>query len=242
MLIAAQSVPQVLPHIMAISQASAAAKELFSVIDRESALDSLSETGATISENDLRGDIVLQNVNLSYPSRPNIPILEDLSINIPAGKVTALVGASGSGKSSIVSLIERWYSHTGGTIALDGRPLETLKLSWLRTVVRLVQQEPTLFSGTIYQNVRDGLTGTRMADLPEVEIRLLVTKACKDAYAHDFIQQLPQVSTHAQISQTVAVKLKRESGLRYVDWGTRWLPLRRPEATHSHREEYNFQP
>src|SRR5690606_14605021 len=107
-----------------------------------------------------------------------------------ARKTTALVGPSGSGKSTIIGLINRWYNPASGDITLDGRPISELQLQWLRTNVRLVQQEPTLFSGTIYQNVVYGLASTSLADAPEEEKERLVMEACKKAYAHEFITSL----------------------------------------------------
>lgn len=77
---------------------------------------------------------------------------------------------------------------------MDGMGLNSLNLQWLRTNIRLVQQEPTLFSGTIYQNVSDGLTGTAMTNASDEGKRKLVEKACKSAFAHDFIMKLPKVS------------------------------------------------
>lgn len=131
-------------------------------------------------------------MRFAYPARPDVPVLHGLNLQIPADKTTALVGTSGSGKSTIFGLVERWYLPSHGSITLDGHPIESLNLQWLRTSIRLVQQEPTLFSGTIYQNVVDGLTGSAMASLPEDEKRRLVEESCKSAFAHDFIQDLPQ--------------------------------------------------
>jgi ATP-binding cassette subfamily B (MDR/TAP) protein 1 len=108
------------------------------MIDRESKIDSLSEEGEKISG--LRGDIKLQGVRFSYPSRPDVPVLHGLGLNIPADKTTALVGASGSGKSTIFGLLERWYEPSEGSITLDGCPVEKLNLQWLRTSIRMVQQ------------------------------------------------------------------------------------------------------
>lgn len=70
-------------------------------------------------------------------------------------------GASGSGKSTIVGLIERWYQPEAGVVKLDGTPINELNVNWLRTNVRLVQQEPVLFSGTVFDNISNGLVGTR---------------------------------------------------------------------------------
>ncbi|KAF4441558.1 hypothetical protein F53441_12007 [Fusarium austroafricanum] len=188
-LVAATALTQIAPQTIAISKATAAAQEMFEMIDRKSQIDALSQEGDTIP--DFKGDIQFRGVRFAYPSRSNVTILHSLDLDIPADQTTALVGASGSGKSTIFGLLERWYVPSNGSITLDGRPVESLNLQWLRTNIRMVQQEPTLFSGSIYQNVVDGLTGTPMVDLPEDEKRAMVIEACKSAYAHDFIETLP---------------------------------------------------
>lgn len=108
------------------------------MIDRKSQIDALSQEGDRIS--DFKGDIQFRGVHFSYPSRPDVSILHGLDLDIPADKTTALVGASGSGKSTIFGLLERWYMPNGGAISLDGHPIESLNLPWLRTNIRLVQQ------------------------------------------------------------------------------------------------------
>ncbi|KJZ74288.1 hypothetical protein HIM_06294 [Hirsutella minnesotensis 3608] len=188
-LVAAQALTQVAPQTLAISKASAAAKDLFTTIDRQSKTDSLSFEGASLPS--FEGNIRFRSVHFAYPSRPNVKVLNGLYLDIPANKTTAIVGPSGSGKSTIFGILERWYPYTVGSVTLDEQDIETLNLQWLRTNVRLVQQEPTLFSGTIFQNVVDGLIGTEMADLDDEEMQRLVVEACKAAYAHDFIQDLP---------------------------------------------------
>lgn len=92
-----------------------------------------------------------------------------------------------------MSSVERWYDQPSGMITLDGIDIRDLNLTWLRTNIRLVQQEPVLFSGTVYENVASGLFGTDKANLPEAEQHALIEKACKDAYADEFIAQLPKV-------------------------------------------------
>jgi ATP-binding cassette subfamily B (MDR/TAP) protein 1 len=88
----------------------------------------------------LRGDIELRSVEFAYPSRPDVPILKGLDLVMPANKTTAIVGASGSGKSTIIGLVERWFSPLAGDILVDGRSIGEYNLRWLRTNIRLVQQ------------------------------------------------------------------------------------------------------
>ncbi|KAG8630774.1 hypothetical protein KVT40_002393 [Elsinoe batatas] len=187
--IAATSLTMISPFFQTFAIAASAADSLFKVIDRQSKIDPLQEGGETMD--DVEGDIVLEGVNFEYPTRPEVPVLQDFSIHCPAGKTTALVGASGSGKSTIVGLLERWYNPRTGTIMLDGRPIDSFNLKWLRTKVRLVQQEPVLLNGTVMDNVINGLTGTSLEHAPRVQQDAKCIEACKMAYAHDFVSELP---------------------------------------------------
>lgn len=153
---------------------------------------------------------MLKQVTFAYPGRPHIKILDGLDLRIEAGKTTAIVGPSGSGKSTIIGLIEQWYSlndtttpmpeeHGGvvrpsGTVAIGDRSLDEVDLKWWRSQIGLVQQEPFLFNGTIYTNVANGLTGTQWEGSSEEQKRELVTQACKEAFADEFIHKLPMVS------------------------------------------------
>ena len=114
----------VIMQIFNITKAATAAAELFETIDRTSSIDPMSTSG--VQPDDCVGNIELQDVAFSYPSRPDSQVLNGLSLSIPAGKTTALVGASGSGKSTIVALLERWYDQASGTITLDGRNIRDL--------------------------------------------------------------------------------------------------------------------
>ncbi|CBX99230.1 similar to multidrug resistance protein 1 [Plenodomus lingam JN3] len=189
-IVAATAMTTIAPQIVSLVKASSAADEMFTTIDRKSEIDPLSDHG--IIPTTCRGRIDIENVVFSYPARPDITVLKGLTLTAPANKTTALVGASGSGKSTIVGLLERWYDQLSGTVSFDGTDIRELNLTWLRTNVRLVQQEPVLFSGTVYENIVYGLLGTEKATLPQQEQRALVEKACKDAYASEFIEQLPQ--------------------------------------------------
>ena len=140
----ATSVLAVLPQFQAITNAVSAASELFTIIDKPSMLDPLLPDGKQPTF--CTGQIEIRNLRLAYPTRPTAPVLQDLNLSVPAGKTTALVGPSGCGKSTIVGLLERWYQPTYGRILLDGLDLAEFNTKWLRSNIRLVQQEPTLFS------------------------------------------------------------------------------------------------
>lgn len=188
--LAATSLTQIAPQIITITKAAIAADELFRVIDKTSAIDPLS-SAEPVPEKCV-GELELKALEFAYPSRPDVKVLSALDLKIPAGKTTALVGASGSGKSTIVGLLERWYDPAAGLIQFDGQDIQKISLAWLRTQIRLVQQEPVLFSGTIIDNVAFGLEGTVHANASDEERLALVNAACQDANAHDFIERLPQ--------------------------------------------------
>ncbi|KAH0426565.1 ABC multidrug transporter mdr1 [Colletotrichum camelliae] len=151
------------------------------------------------------GDIVFQNVNFVYPKRPDVKILENLSLTFPAGKVTAIVGPSGSGKSTIVGILERWYEFNGdlqanqlvlwlrnGVISCGGRLLSEIDPRWWRNQIGLVQQDNALFNTTIFKNVEHGLIGTEFEFEDESVKAKLIEQACKDAFADEFISRLPE--------------------------------------------------
>ncbi|KAK7205288.1 ABC transporter [Myxozyma melibiosi] len=178
------------PHFRSVSQARSAVSKIFATIDRASMVDSLNESGQRLE--DVKGELELRNVKFIYPSRPNVCVLNDFSLRIPAGKTVALVGASGSGKSTIIGLIERFYLPLAGQIMLDGVPIESLNVRWLRQQVSLVSQEPTLFACSIYENIAHGLIGTPYEFASEAEKRALVTSACEQANAMSFISTFPE--------------------------------------------------
>ena len=113
----------------------------------------------------------------------NSSVFTNLSLRVPAGHTVALVGASGSGKSTVIALLERFYDPSAGEVTLDGVDIRRLRLKWLRAQMGLVSQEPALFATTIRQNILFG-----KEDATEEEI----VAAANAANAHDFISQLPQ--------------------------------------------------
>lgn len=139
----------------------------------------------------MNGEILFENVSFNYPSRPNVPVVQDITLSFPAGKTCALVGASGSGKSTAVALIERFYDPLAGRVTLDGVDLKDINLQWLRSQIGLVGQEPTLFATTIKGNVMHGLINTPWENASEEEKFKLVKEACVKANADGFITKLP---------------------------------------------------
>ncbi|KAJ7459918.1 P-loop containing nucleoside triphosphate hydrolase protein [Mycena latifolia] len=188
-LIGSFSLALLAPEMQAINHGRGAAAKLFATIDRVPAIDSANEGG--LKPDHVEGEIILDDVVFSYPSRPNVPVVKGLSLRFPAGKTAALVGASGSGKSTIVSLVERFYDPTSGGVTLDGVNLKDLNLKWLRSQIGLVSQEPTLFATTIKGNVAHGLINTKYEHASEEEKFALIKDACVKANADGFITKLP---------------------------------------------------
>ncbi|XP_069055077.1 antigen peptide transporter 2a isoform X2 [Lepisosteus oculatus] len=131
----------------------------------------------------LRGHVQFRNVTFSYPSRPDRPALQGLSLELKAGQITALVGPSGGGKTTCVSLLERFYEPQEGEILLDGHLLQEYEHSYLHSKVSMVGQEPVLFSGSIRDNIAYGLP-----DCPLERVQ----RAAESANAHNFISALEQ--------------------------------------------------
>ncbi len=139
-------------------------------------------TGLVTLPERVKGDLVLQDVRFSYPSRPESYAVDGLSLTIKAGETLALVGPSGAGKSTVYDLLLRFYDPADGRILLDGVPLTQLDPLDLRRCFALVSQTPALFFGSIEENIR---YGNPTATLEQVQ------EAAKIAYAHDFIEQMP---------------------------------------------------
>lgn len=126
-----------------------------------------------------------------YPSRPNAVVTENLSVTFPRAETTALVGTSGSGKSTIIGLIERFYDPISGQVLFDGFDVQDLNLRWLRQQMALVQQEPTIFNITVAANIAHGLIGSTYEHVLPEEKRKMIEEAAKMSNAHDFIMALP---------------------------------------------------
>ncbi|KAI3773274.1 hypothetical protein L1987_47799 [Smallanthus sonchifolius] len=170
-----------LSYFAQFAQGTVAASRVFEIIDRIPAIDPYSTIGR-IPES-VRGRLELKNVSFAYPSRQSVPILNSLNLVIPSQRISALVGASGAGKSTIFALLERFYDPNEGLILLDGQDIRTLQVKWLRSQMGMVGQEPVLFADTILENI---LMGKENATKKEA------IDACIAVNAHKFISDLPQ--------------------------------------------------
>ncbi|GMF28770.1 unnamed protein product [Phytophthora lilii] len=176
------SLGQITPNISAVAEAKGAAAQIYKILDTPSAIDASKEDEGDTPESCV-GRIQAFHVNFTYPSRPDVQILNDYNVTIEPGQTVAFVGASGGGKSTLISLIERYYDPSEGTILLDGRDVKTLNVKWLRSQIGLVSQEPVLFATTVFENIAAG--GKDIT-------RDQVVAAAKLANAHTFIMTLPQ--------------------------------------------------
>jgi ATP-binding cassette subfamily B protein/subfamily B ATP-binding cassette protein MsbA len=136
--------------------------------------------GAVTLPGPARGEIVFMNVDFEYI--PGVPVLENISLEIPARKVVALVGPTGVGKSTLASLIPRFYDVTRGQILLDGRDIRELKMDSLRQQISIVLQDVFLFYGTVRENILFERPDATEADM---------LAAARAANAHEFIMELP---------------------------------------------------
>jgi ATP-binding cassette subfamily B (MDR/TAP) protein 1 len=189
-IIGAFSLGNVAPNAQAFTTGTAAAAKIYNTIDRKSPLDPTSDEGKKLES--VEGSVELRGVKHIYPSRSDVVVMRDCNLVVPAGKTVALVGASGSGKSTIVGLVERFYDPVAGQVFLDGHDIKDLNIRWLRQQISLVSQEPVLFATTIKGNIRHGLIGTKYEQLDEEKQMELIVKAAEMANAHQFITGLSE--------------------------------------------------
>ncbi|CAH0712783.1 unnamed protein product, partial [Brenthis ino] len=176
---AAQNIAMCNPHLEIFSTARGAAKSLFKLLERNSKINALNDSG--IKPEKFRGDIVFENLYFNYPSRPDVKVLRGLTLRVNAGETVALVGGSGCGKSTLLQLLQRAYEPDSGNISFDGEKLNNLHLHHFRRSIGVVGQEPVLFSGTIRDNIMMGVDNGTEQEMIE---------AAKIAHAHQFIVKL----------------------------------------------------
>ena len=155
-----------------------ASERVFDIIEREPEHLDVGKMPTSI-----QGVIEFKDVRFHYPTRTDIEVLKGINFKVQQGQAVALVGSSGGGKTTIASLLPRYYEPTAGHILLDGEPIDEIQLGWLREQIGVVSQEPVLISSTIEQNIR---YGKPEATLEEVEA------AAQAANALDFIRGFPE--------------------------------------------------
>ncbi|GMI98931.1 P-GLYCOPROTEIN 4, MULTIDRUG RESISTANCE 4, ARABIDOPSIS P-GLYCOPROTEIN 4, ATP-binding cassette B4 [Hibiscus trionum] len=175
------SLGQASPCLSAFASGQAAAFKMFETIKRKPEIDPYDTRGKVLE--DICGDIELRDVCFSYPARPEEQIFSGFSLFISSGTTTALVGQSGSGKSTVISLIERFYDPQAGEVLIDGINLKDFQLRWIRGKIGLVSQEPVLFTSSIRDNIA---YGKEDATLEEIQAATELANASK------FIDKLPQ--------------------------------------------------
>ncbi|KAJ5950777.1 Multidrug resistance protein sirA [Penicillium vulpinum] len=165
-----------------ISKARRSAAGLQALLQRKSAINPDNSDGQKL-ETPPKGQIDFRNVSFTYPTRPGHLVLQDISLSISPGSRVALVGHTGCGKSTIISLVERFYDPSRGGIFLDGQPISSFCLADYRRCIGLVNQEPTMLRGSIKMNLTAG-QGNGITDVD-------IENACKQANIYDFICSLP---------------------------------------------------
>ncbi|RZC57270.1 hypothetical protein C5167_004576 [Papaver somniferum] len=181
LIIGGMALGQAFPCLNAFAAGKTASYKMFQVIERKP-LIGIAETKGIILEN-IEGEVRLDGICFSYPTRPEVQVLSGFSSYVPSGTTSALVGKSGSGKSTVINIVERFYDPQAGNVLIDGINLKELQLKWVRqNVIGLVSQEPTLFATTIRENM---IYGKENATDEEIK------QAVKLANAAAFVDKLP---------------------------------------------------
>ncbi|KAM6202297.1 ATP-dependent translocase ABCB1 [Rhynchocyon petersi] len=164
------------------AKAKVSASHIIQILEKIPLIDSYSTEG--LMPNKLEGNVTFDEVVFNYPTRPDIPVLQGLSLQVKKGQTLALVGSSGCGKSTVVQLLERFYNPIAGTVLIDGTDVKQLNVQWLRAHMGIVSQEPILFDCSIGENIAYG-DNSRVVSQEEI------VQAAKEANIHPFIETLP---------------------------------------------------
>lgn len=177
-----RSLGQTSPCLNAFAGGQAAAYKMFETIKRKPKIDPYDTSGITLEK--IEGEIELRDVYFRYPARREVQIFAGFSLHVPSGTTAALVGQSGSGKSTVISLVERFYDPDAGEVLIDGIDIKKLQLKWIREKIGLVSQEPILFATSLRENIA---YGKENATDQEIRIAIELANAAK------FIDKLPKV-------------------------------------------------
>lgn len=170
-----------LPELKHFAEASVAASRIIERIDCVPQIDAEDPKG--IKLDCVQGEIKFESVQFAYPSRPDSLVLKDFDLEVPAGQTVALVGTSGSGKSTAIALVQRFYDANEGTVKIDGVDIKRLQLKWIRQKMGLVSQDHALFGTSVKENILFGKPDATMDE---------IYAAAMTANAHNFIRQLPE--------------------------------------------------
>lgn len=162
-----------------------AASQLFSLMGQKPDIEVNSKDGTILEDQEISGEMQLKNVTFRYPSRPGVTVLDEFNLTVKVEDTVAVIGASGSGKSTICQILDRFYDPNQGEVLLDGRNLKNFNLQWFRSKVSIVSQEPVLFDLSIKENIAYG-DNSRDVGMDEI------ISAAKTANIHNFITSLPQ--------------------------------------------------
>uniref|UniRef100_A0A8C0RDZ9 ATP binding cassette subfamily B member 1 n=1 Tax=Canis lupus familiaris TaxID=9615 RepID=A0A8C0RDZ9_CANLF len=179
----AMAVGQVSSFAPDYAKAKVSAAHVIMIIEKSPLIDSYSPHG--LKPNTLEGNVTFNEVVFNYPTRPDIPVLQGLSLEVKKGQTLALVGSSGCGKSTVVQLLERFYDPLAGSVLIDGKEIKHLNVQWLRAHLGIVSQEPILFDCSIAENIAYG-DNSRVVSHEEI------MQAAKEANIHHFIETLPE--------------------------------------------------
>ncbi|XP_041418444.1 ATP-binding cassette sub-family B member 5 isoform X2 [Xenopus laevis] len=179
----ALSVGQSLSFAPDYAKAKSAASHLFALFDREPAIDNYSQKGQ--KPETFQGSVEFRKVTFNYPSRPDVPVLQELSVKIRSGQTVAFVGSSGCGKSTSLQLLQRFYDPYQGDVLFDDLDAKSLNIQWLRSQIAIVSQEPVLFDCSIAENIAYG-DNSHVVPMEEIQ------SAAKAANIHSFIEGLPE--------------------------------------------------
>jgi ATP-binding cassette subfamily B (MDR/TAP) protein 1 len=194
------------PQLIVIAKGKFAAASLLSLVDTSfpaipatpsasTSFPRLSRQSATLRKivpSRCYGELSLHDVTFSYPSRPTVPVLKDVSLYLPANETTFIVGDSGSGKSTIAQLLLRMYTPQSGSIQLDDQDLNFLAEAWTQEHLAAVSQGCILFDMSVHDNIAMGLAGSNIGRQPSDVTRQEVIEACTSALMHEFIRDLPE--------------------------------------------------
>ncbi|XP_078365002.1 ABC-type oligopeptide transporter ABCB9-like [Oculina patagonica] len=165
-----------------LMEAVGASQKVFELIDRKPKI----QDNGIVTPGEVSGEIRFQNVSFAYPTRPDISVLDNVSFSVTPGEVIALVGPSGGGKSTCISLLEHFYEPTTGEVLIDSIPVKNFEHKYLHSKVALVGQEPVLFARSVKENIAYGLDSDGEID------QSLVEDVSRLANAHSFISDMPE--------------------------------------------------